>query len=58
VYPALHRLEGRGAVTSSWESAGGRRRRVYRLTRRGREALDEQRRSWREFARAVDLVAS
>ena len=34
VYPALHRLE-RGLVKGSWSAAGGRRRRVYQLTRAG-----------------------
>jgi DNA-binding PadR family transcriptional regulator len=32
VYPALHRLEKAGLLTSSWASAAGRRRRVYMLT--------------------------
>ena len=56
VYPILHRLEQGGLLTSSWVDAGGRRRRVYRLTRRGRRALAERRRDWREYSRAVDLV--
>jgi PadR family transcriptional regulator, regulatory protein PadR len=58
VYPALHRLEQRGAVASRWSLVGGRRRRVYRLTRRGTRELDDERSSWRGFVRAVDLVAS
>lgn len=58
VYPALHRLERDGVVASSWEAVGGRRRRVYRLTRRGSGRLAEQRGAWRDFARAVDLVAT
>jgi DNA-binding PadR family transcriptional regulator len=56
VYPALHRLEAEGLLASSWVDAGGRRRRVYRLTRRGRAALGERRAEWREFSRAVDGV--
>ena len=31
VYPVLHRLEADGLLTSSWSTAAGRRRRVYRL---------------------------
>ena len=57
VYPALHRLEQAGAVASRWSEAGGRRRRVYRLTRRGRRVLQDERRGWRDFVRAVELVA-
>jgi transcriptional regulator len=56
VYPALHRLERDGLVTSRWTDAGGRRRRVYRLTRSGRDALAVRRREWRTFAQAVEAV--
>ena len=58
VYPALHRLERQGEVASEWSDAGGRRRRVYRLTRRGRTSLGREREAWRAFSRAVELVAS
>lgn len=56
IYPALHRLERAGLLTSRWEVAGGRKRRVYRLTRRGRSALTRQRREWAELSRAVEAV--
>ena len=56
VYPTLHRLERDGLVKSRWTAASGRRRRVYRITRTGREALTVRRFEWREFARAVDAV--
>jgi len=56
VYPALHRLESDGLLTSSWRSVGGRRRREYALTRRGRRALGERREDWLTFAGAVERV--
>lgn len=56
VYPALHRLQDAGLLVSDWTEVGGRRRRTYRITRRGRGALSEQRSSWNEFAVAVGLV--
>jgi PadR family transcriptional regulator, regulatory protein PadR len=56
VYPALHRLETEGLLASAWVDAGGRRRRVYRLTERGRVALGERRAEWRAFSRAVESV--
>jgi DNA-binding PadR family transcriptional regulator len=56
VYPVLHRLEGEGLLASSWQTAAGRRRRVYRLTRRGRSALAERRAEWKRFANAVEAV--
>ena len=39
VYRVLRRLEKEGFVKSKWESGGGRRRRVYRITRQGRDLL-------------------
>ena len=56
VYPVLHRLEADGLLTSSWSTVTGRRRRVYRLSRRGRTALGRQRAEWRSFVRAVEAV--
>jgi len=57
LYPMLYRLERRGWITGYWEEkAGQRRRRYYRLTAAGRRALPEQRRSWREFMRAIERI--
>jgi DNA-binding PadR family transcriptional regulator len=56
IYPALHRLEARGLVTSSWVAAGGRRRRVYTLTGRGQRQLAAQRREWATFTAAMRAV--
>ncbi len=56
IYPALHRLERAGFLRSEWSTNEGRRRRVYSLTDRGREALDAQRQEWQAFAGAMQLV--
>lgn len=56
LYPALHRLERGGLVESSWSSADGRRRRIYRLTEAGRRAATASRQEWRGFSRAVERV--
>ena len=56
LYPVLHRLEADGHLSSSWSAASGRRRRIYRLTRRGRGALARRRDEWAGFVRAVDAV--
>ena len=53
IYPALHRLERSGAIESEWSSESGRRRRIYRLTRRGHRALAEQTSAWEGFSRAM-----
>lgn len=56
VYPALYRLERAGLVASGWQSVGGRRRRVYRLTRRGHGALERRQADWRELTKAMETV--
>ena len=56
VYPALHRLERRGLLSSAWTKAEGRRRRNYRLTRSGRRELESKTREWRTFAQVMDGV--
>ena len=56
VYPALHRMEAQGLVTSTWADVGGRRRRVYALSTSGAAALVRRRAEWRSFATGVDAV--
>jgi PadR family transcriptional regulator PadR len=56
VYPALHRLEELGVITSRSESVSGRRRRVYELTPAGAEALLARREAWSDFAAGVSAV--
>src|SRR5438046_10690775 len=56
VYPALHRLERDGLVTSGWDTGAARKRRVYALTPAGAGALAAKHDQWREFARAVQSV--
>ena len=58
VYPALYRLEGGGLLSSKWTTAGGRRRRVYQLTKRGRTELDRERTEWKAFSNAVEAVVA
>jgi transcriptional regulator len=59
LYPALQRLEHRGAITSDWGvSENNRRARFYRLTPAGRKALGAEAESWRRFAAAVETVLS
>src|SRR5207253_5087137 len=54
IYPALHRLEQAGLLSSRWITAeSGRRRRVYALTRRGARALAERRAVWQQFSQAI-----
>jgi PadR family transcriptional regulator, regulatory protein PadR len=56
VYPALHRLEREGFVTSSWSRGAGRARRIYKLSRSGRAELKKQRVEWSRFSSAINAV--
>lgn len=56
VYPALHRLEAEGLLSSEWSTASGRRRRVYSITRRGEKELGASRERWRLFANTIEAV--
>jgi DNA-binding PadR family transcriptional regulator len=58
IYPALHRLEEAGLLTSRWAPGATRRRRVYELTSKGRRALRRRREEWRAFSGAVESVLS
>lgn len=57
LYPALHRLEDRGWVSSFWgPSETNRRARYYRLTAAGKRQLRSEVGRWQQMARAIALV--
>ena len=56
IYPALHRLEEDGLLSSVWSEDNGRRKRIYRLTPKGVKTLVLRQEDWRRFARAVDAT--
>ena len=54
LFPALHRLEERGWLSSSWgESETNRRAKYYRITKAGQRQLDAEVRSWQRTALAI-----
>jgi PadR family transcriptional regulator, regulatory protein PadR len=57
LYPALHRLEDRGWVESSWGvSENNRKAKFYRLTAPGREQQAAQTGRWRKMLVAIGRV--
>ena len=57
LYPALHRLEDRGLVSSQWGvSDNNRRAKFYQLTAKGRKELAAATSRWRRMTRAIDLI--
>lgn len=57
LYPALHRLENRGWVSSYWGvSENNRKAKFYCLTSAGKKQLSRETNRWRQMARAIALV--
>ena len=57
LYPALHRLEHQGWISSEWGvSELGRRARFYRITAAGRRQLAAESEQWDKFTEAVGRV--
>ena len=54
LFPALHRLEEAGWLTSAWQpSENNRRAKYYALTRAGRKQLGEETAQWNKIALAI-----
>jgi transcriptional regulator len=59
LYPALHRLEGKGLVASAWgTSENNRRAKYYRLTPDGRRRLQNESAEWSRYSDAVARALS
>jgi PadR family transcriptional regulator, regulatory protein PadR len=57
LYPALHRLEGRGLIASFWgTSENNRKAKYYRLTAAGKKYLTQERSRWESLVQAVTRV--
>lgn len=57
LYPALHKLEAEGRVSSAWgQSENNRRAKYYRLTASGRRALRSEADEWERLSAAISMV--
>jgi transcriptional regulator len=57
IYPALHRLERKGWIRSSWQTTENNRvAKYYELTRTGRARLAAETSAWRKLHAAVKCV--
>ena len=56
LYPLLHALEAEGHIQSEDQEIGGRSRREYRLTEKGRKEVAKLRGDWKQQIRAVSAV--
>ena len=54
LYPALHRLEKQGWVTSQWkQTESNQRAKYYRLTQTGKKQLLSEQARWKQIVEAV-----
>jgi transcriptional regulator len=54
LFPALHRLEEKGWLTSEWgESENLRRAKYYRLTKAGRKQIEREMANWNRISAAI-----
>ena len=59
LYPILHALEKDKCLSSyQQEAPTGRMRKYYKLTRRGKQLLDDKRTEWGAFRQGVEQVLS
>ena len=57
LYPALHKLEHNGWITSEWSvSENGRRAKYYKLTRSGEKALEREADQWERLSAAISRI--
>ncbi len=57
IYPTLHKLEKNGLIHSEWKMRDtGTKVRIYSLTPKGNKELEEEKKTWSFFSRAMKLV--
>jgi len=57
LYPALHRLENKKFLAADWKaSETGREAKFYRLTAKGKLALQSETESWTHLTEVVGLI--
>ena len=57
LYPALHKLEQNGWISSEWAiSDNNRRAKYYSLTKAGRKILESESAAWERLAAAISTI--
>ena len=56
LYPALHRLEGKGILTTEIRSIGNRMRKYYSLTESGKTEVETQLNAMEDFINSINLI--
>ena len=53
-----HALEEEGCLESYWQESDNRKRKYYRLTRKGERRLREKKEEWQTYSKSVERVLS
>lgn len=56
LYPLLHTLEKEKCIIGFWQESGGMRKRVYRITHKGKKELVKKRQEWNELSLLIRNV--
>ena len=56
LYPLLRRIEEQRLLDSEWRETDARRRRYYRLSKDGKDVLQELRAEWKQLTNAVNML--
>jgi PadR family transcriptional regulator, regulatory protein PadR len=56
LYPALHRMQQKGWLSSEWQTVEGRPRKYYTITALGRKILRAQAKEWLSFLDAIHAM--
>ena len=56
LYPILHDLEKNKFIESFWDTENGRRRKYYRITKKGLTELNKREDEWQIFSKTMNLV--
>ncbi len=57
IYPSLHKLERDGLIEAKWEKRDNKPDlKIYSITSKGVKLLEESRREWSYFSRAMNLI--
>ncbi len=56
LYPTLARLEASGKIEGTWSLDGGRKRKTWALTDKGRKHLGRARSAWPQFRSSMEAL--
>ncbi|PHV69361.1 PadR family transcriptional regulator [Sporanaerobium hydrogeniformans] len=57
LYPILHNLENNGMIEAYWEDTElARKRKYYRITKKGLKLLDEKKLEWLAYSKGVGKI--